>query len=318
MNKTIKIQSFKNVKRTSLKSRKSKVEISREGIPHKTKSSFKEFMDRLPSILAAYDFRKAVTFIVNARRKKRPVILGMGAHQIKVGLSRVIIDLMERGILTGIATNGASIIHDFELSYSGHTSEDVLEELNKGTFGMAKETGVMLNMAINNGAKKGYGIGLSVGEFIYNDRRIKNRDRSIFAQGYKLGVPITVHVGIGTDIIHMHPEADGKTIGEGSLLDFRLLASLVTELEEGVFINLGSAVIIPEVFLKVLTLARNTGNSVRNFTMINMDFIKQYRASENILRRPTSESGTAIELIGHHEIMFPLLAAAVIEEIERK
>ncbi len=309
-------QSFRKVKRVPIAKRKSNVTIPGFGLPYEKGVSFKEFIDRIPNILAASDFKTAVSSIVKARGKKKPVILGMGAHPIKVGLSPIIIDLMKREIVTSIATNGASIIHDFELSYSGFTSEDVAEELTKGTFGMAKETGIMLNKAIIEGVQNGNGIGTSVGELINNNKRIKNKKISIFASAFSLGIPITVHVAIGTDIIHMHPEADGKSIGEGSLRDFKLLTSIISELEEGVFINLGSAVIIPEVFLKALNLTRNIGNKVYNFTTINMDFIKQYRSLENVLRRPTLNNGTAINLIGHHEIMFPLLSAAVIEGMD--
>ncbi len=314
--KHIKELSFRKVKRYSIATRKSKVNLSEFGILYEKGTSFKEFLDKMPNILAASDFRKAVIAVVEARKRNRPVILGMGAHPIKVGLSPVIIGLLKRGIITAIATNGASIIHDFEMAYIGNTSEDVGEELCKGTFGMAKETGVMLNKAIIQGVEDGYGIGSAVGEFIHHNRKMKNKNVSIFAEGYRLGAPLTVHVAIGTDTIHMHPEADGKALGEGSLRDFRLFTSLITELERGVFINLGSAVIIPEVFLKALTLARNTGYNVDNFTAINMDFSKQYRANENVLNRPTKQSGTAVNLLGHHEIMFPLLSAAIIEEMD--
>jgi deoxyhypusine synthase len=239
----------------------------------------------------------------------------MGAHPIKVGLSPIIIDLMKKNIITAIATNGACIIHDFELSFIGHTSEDVGKELNKATFGMARETGRYLNRAIATVAKKGYGIGKSIGKLI-SESRFRFKERSIFATAYELDIPATVHIAIGTDIIHMHPDADGCAIGEGSLKDFRLLCSVVSDLNGGVYINLGSAVIMPEVFLKALTVARNLGNKVEDITTVNMDFIQHYRPRENVLKRPTLQKGSAYALTGHHEIMFPLLAAAIIEEME--
>jgi hypothetical protein len=222
---------------------------------------------------------------------------------------------MERGIITAIATNGACIIHDFELSLAGYTSEDVAGELGSGRFGMARETGRELNRAISGGVKKGHGIGRSVGEYIANGRN-RYKDRSIFSCGYRLKIPMTVHIAIGTDIIHMHPQADGAMIGKGSLEDFKLLSSVVADLEGGVYINLGSAVILPEVFLKALTVARNLGNRVEGFTTLNMDFIQHYRPRENVLKRPTMISGRSYALTGHHEIMVPLLAAAIIEEME--
>lgn len=239
----------------------------------------------------------------------------MGAHPIKLGLSPIIIDLINRGIITAIATNGACIVHDFEIAYAGYTSEDVKEAICDGSFGMAIETGSLINTALSDGVKSGLGIGDSFGKFIFQRQDMKYKDMSIFGQCYTHKIPITTHVAIGTDIIHMHPEADGASIGEGSLRDFQLLSSIVCGLDGGVFINLGSAVIIPEVFLKALSLARNLDHNAKNFTAINMDFIKQYRASENVLNRPLGKSGHAINLIGHHEIMLPLLAAIIIEEM---
>ncbi len=306
---------FKNVKRYSLSDRKSKVCLPEHGHVYEKGLDFKGFLGLLPEILAGSDFRKVVEAIVRARKNGRAVILGMGAHPVKVGLSPLIIDLMKRGIITALAANGATIIHDFELAYTGHTSEDVQEELQKGTFGMAEETGVFINRAITDGVKKGYGIGRSLGEFIHNSNDCNNKEISLFAAGAALGIPATVHVAIGTDIVHMHPEADGGAIGEGSLRDFRLFASKVAELEGGVYINLGSAVIMPEVFLKALTLARNTGQRVFNFTTLNMDFIRHYRAFENVTKRPVIPEGIGITLVGHHEIMFPLLIAAIIESM---
>ncbi|MEW6675120.1 MAG: hypothetical protein AB1348_03755 [Nitrospirota bacterium] len=306
--------SLRQVKTYSINKRKSKVSLNALATPPEKGDTFESFINKLPDILAVKDFKAVVAAIVKARKNRRPVILGMGAHPIKVGLSPVIIDLIKKEIITAIATNGACIIHDFELSFTGHTSEDVAEELCRGTFGMADETGRYLNRAIKEGVKKGYGIGRSVGEMI-SGSRFRFKEKSIFASAYKLDIPATVHIAIGTDIIHMHPEADGSVIGEGSLSDFRLFTSVVSDVEGGVYINLGSAVIMPEVFLKALTVARNLGNRVENITTVNMDFIQHYRPSENVLRRPTMKKGHAYALTGHHEIMFPLLAAAIIEEM---
>jgi len=306
--------SLGKIKTYPLKKRKSKIEIALSAAPHNAGKSLKDFIKSLPDILSAKDFRAVASSIIKARKNKRPVILGMGAHPIKVGLSPVIIDLMEKGIITAIAANGACIIHDFELSFMGQTSEDVAGELCKGTFGMAKETGEYINKAINSGVKRGHGIGKSLGEMIHKSN-FKFKEKSIFASAYKLNLPATVHVAIGADIIHMHPYADGKSIGEGSHRDFRLLTSVLSDLEGGVYINLGSAVIMPEVFLKALTVARNLGNRVENITTVNMDFIQHYRPHQNVLKRPTLQNGCSYALTGHHEIMFPLLAAAIIEEI---
>ena len=252
--------------------------------------------------------------MVKARADGAPVILGMGAHPIKVGLSPVIIDLMERGIVTALATNGASIVHDFEMFYAGHTSEDVAHALRNGSFGMAKETGKHLNSAINKGVKDGLGIGAAVGRKLSAMEK-DQKGPSIFKTAYELNIPASVHVAIGTDIIHMHPGADGASIGEGSHRDFRLLTSVVTDLEGGVYINLGSAVLMPEVFLKALTIARNKGSRLDNITTVSMDFIQHYRVRENVLDRPTQWGGHSYALTGHHEIMLPLLAALITEEL---
>lgn len=305
---------IRKIKRYSIKNRISKVSIEKSAQPHKKGESLKRFFEGLPGYLAAKDLKSIAKSVIEAYRNNRPVILGMGAHPIKVGLSKVIIDLMQKGVINALATNGACIIHDFEISYLGQTSEDVARELCTGTFGMAEETGQMLNRAIIEGVKRGYGIGKSIGEFIdYSDFRFK--EMSIFREAYRLQIPATVHVAIGSDIIHMHPEADGFSIGEGSMRDFRLLSSVISDLEGGVYINLGSAVILPEVFLKALTVVRNLGYKVERFTTVNMDFIQHYRPQENVLKRPTMTGGQCFALTGHHEIMFPLLAALIIEEI---
>ena len=295
-------------------SRESKVELDKVGRPF-AGGGFSDFLGSLPDILGARDFMSVVKAVIKARKQDRPVILGMGAHPIKVGLSPIINNLIKNEIITAVAMNGACIVHDYELSLMGHTSEDVDVELCRGTFGMAEETGKDLNRAIIRGVKKGLGIGRSVGEFILKGKGA-HTGLSILGTAAEMDIPATVHVAIGTDIIHMHPEADGKAIGEGSMRDFRTFSSVVSDLKGGVYINLGSAVIMPEVFLKAIALTRNLKHNVKNFTTVNMDFIQHYRCRENVLRRPVLSGGKSYALTGHHEIMFPLLAAAIMEELK--
>lgn len=303
------------VKSYPLKERQSKVRSDNFGKPHKTGGSLTDWIESLPQILTGNDFRRVVFNIAKAARSDRMIILAMGAHAIKTGLNPIIIDLMERGIIKGVAINGAGIIHDSELAMVGRTSEDVAAHLGDGKFGMSQETGSFLNNAIKKGASEGLGLGHAVGAALA-DRKYPYNDLSLLARAYELDVPVTVHVAIGTDIIHFHPDVDGASIGECSHLDFRIFSRLVSELEEGVLINLGSAVILPEVFLKAVSLVRNLGYSLKKFTSVNMDFIRHYRPMTNVVHRPTLEGGEGYSLIGHHEIMFPLLAAAVIEGIE--
>ncbi len=305
---------FDGIKTRRLEARKSKVGLEKLGKPFIKKGGFDCFLNSLPDILAASDLKAVVNAVVRAREKDRPVILGMGAHPVKVGLTPVIINLMENNVITAVAMNGACIVHDYELSLTGRTSEDVDAELCRGTFGMAEETGRRLNTAINDGVKKGYGIGRAVGEYIMQSNAAY-KDLSILSAASRLDIAATVHVAVGTDIIHMHPEADGSCIGEGSMRDFRLFSSVVSDLRGGVYINLGSAVIMPEVFLKAVAVTRNLKYNVRDFTTVNMDFIQHYRSRENVLRRPVLSGGRSYALTGHHEIMFPLLAAAVMEKI---
>ena len=315
MSEPVKPLDIRKIKTIPLSGRKSRVEIGFAAKPLPAGSGFSDFWQSLPDALAARDLKTVAEKIATARLEGRPVVLGMGAHPIKVGLSPIIIDLIERGIITAVATNGAAIIHDFELAFIGRTSEDVAEELSKGTFGMARETGAFLNRAIKNGVRDGLGLGASIGRTIFSGRSFPNKGKSIFAAGYRREIPMTVHVTIGADIIHMHPSADGAMIGEASLRDFRLFASVLAGLDGGVYINLGSAVVMPEVFLKALTVARNLGHRTENITTVNMDFIQQYRPRENVLRRPTLQGGASYALTGHHEIMLPLLAAGISELI---
>ncbi len=300
---------------TSLKQKRHKVGSILFGRPWKRGGRFIDFLNTLPGILAGKEFQEVVDRMARAVRQKRMVLLGMGAHPIKVGLNPILIDLMEKGVIKGMAMNGACLIHDVEIAMVGHTSEEVDEEINRGTFGMVRETHETINHAISEGIQKGWGLGESVGRKILSEN-FRYKRFSLLAAGQRLGIPITIHVAIGTDITHMSPSADGSAIGQGTLRDFRTFAALVSQLDQGVFINLGSAVILPEVFLKALALARNLGYPLANLTTINMDFIHHYRPSVNVVKRPTLKGGKGYTLIGHHEIMLPLLSAAITEKIE--
>ena len=297
-----------------LSRRHSKVQLADFATPWRRGGSLRTFLDTLPGVLGVKTLRAVAQAIVKARRHKRPVIVGIGAHVTKVGLNPILVDLMERDIVTAVAMNGAVIIHDFELAMMGHTSEEVDAEIDSGRFGMAEETGRMLNEAIISGAKDGKGIGEAVGAYInLRKKQFPYHRTSLLAIGERLGIPVTVHVAVGTDIIHMHPAADGAAIGAGSLLDFRTLAAVVAGMEGGVYLNLGSAVILPEVFLKTVTLGRNLGSPLTNLTTVNMDFLSHYRPLTNVVKRPTQKGGRGYSLTGHHEIMVPLLAAAILE-----
>ena len=309
--------SLDKVKTYSLKDRVSKVkseDFAREWNPG---ASLGDWLKSLPKILAARDLREVIDRMIEASLGDRTIILAMGAHPIKVGLNPVILDLLNRRIIKGVAMNGAGIIHDAELAMAGTTSEDVAAEIGKGSFGMVEETGKFLNGAIKEGARKGLGLGRSVGSMLVQESFPYNRF-SILARAYELDIPVTVHVAVGTDIIHFHPSVDGASIGTASHTDFRIFARLVSGLQGGVFINLGSAVILPEVFLKALSLVRNLEYKVNDFTTVNMDFIRHYRPMTNVVNRPTLAGGKGYSLVGHHEIMFPLLAAAVIEGLDKK
>ncbi len=294
--------------------RASKVAAAALGRPVRAGLSVRAFLAGLPDILAARELRDAADRIARALRSRKPVLLGMGAHAIKVGLGPLIVDLIERGHLTAVAMNGACLIHDFEMAWGGRTSEDVGPGLDRGLFGMARETGEFLNRATGEGVAAGLGLGRAIGDAI-EAARLPYRRTSILAAAARAGIPATVHVAVGTDIIHMHPDADGAMIGAGSLRDFRLLAGVVGGLDGGVYLNLGSAVVLPEVFVKALNLARNVGRRVRRITTIDMDFTRHYRPAVNVLARPTATGGRGIALTGHHEIMFPLLWAAVEEAL---
>ena len=278
-------------------------------------SSFRQWMKSLPSILAADDLRQVIDAVATAHRQGRLVLVGMGAHVIKVGLNPILIDLMERGIINGIALNGSGIIHDVELAMIGQTSEEVEAGIDDGSFGMAEETATIINGAIADGAQCGMGIGEAVGRRLLDRRTFPHNRYSLLAAGIRCRVPVTVHVAIGTDIIHMHPSCDGGAVGTATLQDFHTLTSLVARLRQGVYLNIGSAVILPEVFLKAVTIARNLGFPAKNFTTVNMDFLQHYRPTTNVVRRPTQRGGRGYSLTGHHEIMLPLLAAGVLDRL---
>ena len=296
--------------------RENKVSI-RDFAVHPSGRELHEFLSNLPKILKAADFLEFVDLIVAAYRQEKPIIVMLGGHVIKCGLSPILIDLMERGIITAMAFNGATSIHDFEIALIGETSEDVGQYLQTGQFGMVEETGHLMNEAICAAADTGIGMGAGLGQkLIQLDAPYSNY--SLLATSARLRVPITVHVAIGTDIIHQHPAADGAATGQTSFTDFRLLAAIVAELGNGgVVLNLGSAVILPEVFLKALTVARNLGNRVTHFTTANFDMVQHYRPLENVVRRPTDIGGKGYTFTGHHEIMIPLLAEAIIGRLEQ-
>lgn len=308
---------LKRLRRYSLATRPSKVEKESFAKVTPAGSSFRAFFENLPRILAAGNLRRLVEAIVAAHRNAKPVIALLGAHVLKVGLSPLIVDFLEKRVITAIATTGSGTIHDFELAYQGQTSEEVAEALADGSFGMAREPADFLNGAIREGAKRQAGLGESVGRLI-EAKKLRFRAMSVFGTAYRLKIPATVHVAIGTDIIHQHPSCDGAALGATSLADFRLLTRTVSGLGPGgVVLNIGSAVILPEVFLKAVSVSRNLGFPVKDFTAANLDMIQHYRPHQNVLSRPTALGGQAISLTGHHEILVPLLHAAVTEKLRR-
>lgn len=303
------------VKTYSISKRPSKVNTDDFAKTWLKGSSFRFFLDNLPDILAGRDLREVISAICTAYTDNRTIIFGMGAHVVKVGLNPIIIDLMERGIISGVAMNGAGIIHDTELAMIGRTSEDVAAALGDGSFGMARETGEFLSQAIDGVKNNETGLGEAVGRAII-DNRLPLPDHSILAAGVRLGIPVTVHVAIGTDIIHLHPGFNPRRTGMATHCDFRKFSSIVATLEKGVYLNVGSAVILPEIFLKATTLVRNLGYILDEFTTVNLDFIKHYRPLTNVIARPTSKGGKGINIVGHHELLLPLIAAGVIEQLK--
>lgn len=291
------------LKTYSLYNRESKVSI-KDFSKVKSLNNLEGFVDLIPDILAGKDIKDIARTIVLAKKKEKKVIIAMGAHVIKVGLSPIIISLIEERIIDGIAFNGACVIHDVEIAMVGHTSEDVAKEIKEGTFGMVKETTEFIINAVKK--RKDEGIGVSVGSCLYNSS-FPFKHLSILAKAYEYRVPVTVHIALGTDIIHMHPSFDGGVFGTASQTDFLVFSNLVKDLEEGVYINIGSSVILPEVFLKALSMVRNLGFPIKDITTINMDFKEHYRPLTNVVKRPTLEGGRGYNLTGHHELLLPLL-----------
>jgi deoxyhypusine synthase len=276
-------------------------------------ASVAEFLEGFPAILGAQNLRELAQAIARARDSAKPVLWGFGGHVIKTGLAPIFIDLMDRGLVSGIALNGSGIIHDFEIALAGSTSEDVDAELSSGNFGMAEETGQQVNQAISEGVAAGLGIGEALGQYLARIHPEHSR-YSLILQAWLRSIPVTVHVTIGADIIHNHAAFSPSDVGEGTHRDFRILASLVASLNEGgVYVNCGSAVTLPEVFLKCITLVRNSGDPLCNFTTANLDFIQHYRPTVNVVKRPVQSGGRGIAITGHHEILIPLLAAWLVE-----
>ncbi|HEX5107498.1 MAG TPA: hypothetical protein VFV95_03595 [Vicinamibacterales bacterium] len=294
-----------------LESRKSKARAEDFARPVREGASFSDWFASLPDILAGRDLRRVVAAMAAARDRRSGIVWGIGAHVIKTGVSPVLVDLMRRGYVSALAMNGAGVIHDFEIALSGATSEDVDEALGPGRFGMAEETGRLLNDIISQASRDRQGIGQAVGAYLAG-RRLPYGDRSLMTVASQLGIPVTVHVAVGTDIIHMHPGASGAAIGDASLRDFRYFTSAVARLEGGVYLNCGSAVVLPEVFLKAVALVRNQGISLDRLTTVNIDFLRLYRPQTNVVTRPVAGTqGAGISLVGHHEVLIPLIAAAL-------
>ena len=303
-----------------LASRKSKVSIRDFAKPPGTNSSLTKFLDSLPDILAAEDLRNLLSAIHMARKQRKAILWGIGGHVIKVGLGPVLIDLMKRGFVSSIAMNGAALIHDFEIALAGNTSEDVEAGLGEGQFGMAEETGKYLNEIAKLSHRIRIGYGEAAGQFLSSGViEVKHADFSVLAVAYKHRIPVTIHLAIGTDIPHMHPAANGAALGDATHHDFRLFCALVQLMHPGgVYLNWGSAVLLPEVFLKAISVVRNLGIPLRPITTANFDFIQHYRPLQNVVKRPTAaargRSGPeshGYAITGHHELLMPLVAAAL-------
>jgi hypothetical protein len=282
--------------------------------PLKAGQTFAQFGNSLSNILAAGDLKEAAYLIAKAKKNGQTIMLAMGGHPVKVGLGPIIIDLLEKGLFDSISTNGSVMVHDAEIALAGTTSEDVGASLGKGQFGVTAETGALINKAASLASQNGTGLGCALGQIILKEDP-PYASNSLFATAARLKIPFTVHVALGTDVYHIHPDCEVSSLGQSSMDDFKTFCKLVATLQEGVFINLGSAVIMPEIFLKALTLTRNLGFEQNHLTTINLDFIHQYRSSENVVKRPTQENGHGFYFIGHHEIMFPLLMSLVLENL---
>lgn len=306
--------SFDHLKTVPIDARGGKVQIQHFAKPYDG-NGVQSLLDSLPKLLAADSFRGVIDSLRRAREQKRAILWGMGGHVVKCGLADILLDLMRRGWVTGFVMNGAASIHDFEIAIAGQTSEDVEAVLPDGRFGAAEETGREMNEAIVAGSRDELGMGEALGRTLATLAKPEFAPHSILYGAYQNTTPVTVHVAVGTDTPHTHPAADGASIGAATHRDFRLLCSLVTDLNEGgVYLNVGSAVVLPEVFLKAVSVVRNLGHPLANFTTVNFDFLQHYRPKLNVVERPHARSGgRGFSVTGHHELMIPLLAAALIE-----
>jgi hypothetical protein len=304
---------FAHLATVPIAARGGKVRLEHMARPHQRGAGLAAWLDSLPGLLGADTLRKIVAAIAEARARGRAIIWGMGGHVVKCGLAPVLVDLMERGYVTALAMNGAASIHDFEIAIAGCTSEDVEAVLPDGRFGSADETGRWMNEAI--AAAHDIGMGEALGARLDTCTPAENAPYSLLLQAWRRSIPVTVHVAVGTDTPHTHPAADGAAIGAASHRDFRLFCSLVRELDDGgVYINVGSAVVLPEVFLKAVSVTRNLGYPLGNFTTVNLDFLQHYRPTLNVVKRPHAERGGAgYALTGHHELLVPLIAALLVE-----
>lgn len=302
---------FAAVRTSSVADRAHKMQASMAGTPVEPLPGAPDVLDSLPDVLGARALRRLADRMVTAHRAGRPVLLGFGGHVVKTGLAPLIVDLMERGLVNALCTNGSGAIHDYELAAVGHSSEDVGPGLDRGDWGMVAETAAAVNGAASEAAATGAGLGAVLGRQI-EEQKLPGARLSLLAAAHRLGLPLTVHVALGTDTVHMHADADGAAIGAASMTDFRTLAAVVARLSGGVYLNLGSAVVLPEVFVKALNVARNLGHEVSGFTSANLDMLRHYRPRVNVLERP---GGEAIELTGHHEINLPLLRWAVLRKL---
>ena len=311
---------FGGVRTYPLASRKSKVNVREFATAVGSKASLVKFLDSLPEILAAQDLRELLGCVYQAKKQKKAILWGMGGHVIKVGLGRLFIDLMRRGFVSGMAMNGAVLIHDFEVAMVGNTSENVQAGLDDGNFGMAEETGKYVNEIAKLAQRLRIGYGEAAGQYLTSGILApKYLDASVLAAAYEMRIPVTVHVAIGTDTPHTHPSAEGSALGTATQTDFRLFCALVGEMDAGgVFLNWGSAVLLPEVFLKAISVVRNLGTPLQSITTANFDFIQHYRPMQNVVKRPTEASKGNIEatsrgfaITGHHELLLPLVAAAL-------
>jgi deoxyhypusine synthase len=296
-----------HLKTDSLLDRPSKVSIHDLGRPVSPSASISDWIESLPNQLAANELRRLRDELYRCHQEQRTVAVAIGGHVIKVGCAPYLIDWIQRGIIQSISMNGSAAIHDFELAYAGKTSEDVAAQLATGSFGMARETAEAFVIASNRGAESGKGLGYTLGEYIHNQRCPYSESSLVYA-AYRAGIPCTIHVALGTDIVHMHPQVSGAALGESSLIDFRILCQVVSGMQEGLWLNIGSAVVMPEVFLKALSVAKNLGSDLSGLVTANLDKEAKYRTKMNVLSRPSAKG---IEIIGHHELLLPLIHSAI-------